>query len=151
MRRNEGRQEGTVRAGTGVAWREHGTGSPPATKGTGTGSPSKTPTARSCWPNELKLSDGGWRRKGRNTEKAPPPASVRWSALLGARRGWEKTDLASEFALAYAVNAANEHAKTNEEAYAPSEKPRIQEMVHSCCGIAATDEKARDESAVSHG
>ena len=34
-------------------------------------------------PNELKLSDGGWRRKSLNTEKAPPPASVRWSALLG--------------------------------------------------------------------
>ena len=34
--------------------------------------------------NELKLSDAGWRRKGRNTEQAPPPASVRWSALLGA-------------------------------------------------------------------
>ena len=36
-------------------------------------------------PNGLKLSDGGWRRKGWNSEKAPPPASVRWSALLG---GW---------------------------------------------------------------
>ena len=34
-------------------------------------------------PNELKLSDGGWRCKTRNTEKTPPPASVRWSALLG--------------------------------------------------------------------
>ena len=34
-------------------------------------------------PNELKLSDRGWRRKSRNTEKTPPPASVRWSAWLG--------------------------------------------------------------------
>ncbi len=33
--------------------------------------------------NESKLSDGGWRRKSRNPEKAPPPASVRWSAWLG--------------------------------------------------------------------
>ena len=35
-------------------------------------------------PNGLKLSDGGWRRKAQNTEKTPPPASVRWSAWLGA-------------------------------------------------------------------
>ena len=38
-------------------------------------------------PNALKLSDGGWRRKTWDTEKAPPPASVRWSALLGSGRG----------------------------------------------------------------
>ena len=35
-------------------------------------------------PNESKLSDGGWRRKAWIAEEAPPPASVRWSALLGA-------------------------------------------------------------------
>ena len=38
-------------------------------------------------PNESKLSDGGWRRKTRDTEKTPPPASVRWSAWLGVLRG----------------------------------------------------------------
>ena len=36
-------------------------------------------------PNGLKLSDGGWRRKSRRREKSRPPASVRWSALLGPR------------------------------------------------------------------
>ena len=35
-------------------------------------------------PNGPKLSDGGWRSKAWNSENAPPPASVRWSALLGA-------------------------------------------------------------------
>ena len=34
-------------------------------------------------PNELKLSDRGWPRKGWNTERSRPPASVRWSAWLG--------------------------------------------------------------------
>ena len=38
---------------------------------------------RDSGPNELKLSDRGWPRKTRNTQKAPPPASVRWSAWLG--------------------------------------------------------------------
>ena len=36
-------------------------------------------------PNGPKLSDGGWRRKTWSAEKAPTPASVRWSALLGPR------------------------------------------------------------------
>ena len=34
-------------------------------------------------PNGLKLSDGGWREKTWTARKCSPPASVRWSALLG--------------------------------------------------------------------
>jgi hypothetical protein len=46
------------------------------------------PRPRNHWgkpraPNGPKLSDRGWRRKSPNTKKAPPPASVRWSAWLG--------------------------------------------------------------------
>jgi len=35
------------------------------------------------WANGLKLSDRGWPSQGRNSEPAPRPASVRWSAWLG--------------------------------------------------------------------
>ena len=41
------------------------------------------------WPNALKLSDGGWRRKTWIAKKTPSPASVRWSALLGGAGGGE--------------------------------------------------------------
>ena len=54
----------------------------PPMKRTGTDVPPKL-DGRGKAPNGLKLSDGGWRRKMWNTEKTPPPASVRWSALLG--------------------------------------------------------------------
>ena len=40
--------------------------------------------ANSAAPNELKLSDRGWRSQAPPTEKTRPPASVRWSAWLGA-------------------------------------------------------------------
>jgi len=33
-------------------------------------------------PNELKLSDRGWRGQAWNSEPAPSPAAVRWSAWL---------------------------------------------------------------------
>jgi hypothetical protein len=38
---------------------------------------------RSLSPNGPKLSDGGWRSQAWSTGKSRPPASVRWSALLG--------------------------------------------------------------------
>ena len=43
-------------------------------------------------PNESKLSDGGWRCQGWNSEKAPSPASVRWSAWLGLGVTSEQTE-----------------------------------------------------------
>ena len=38
------------------------------------------------WPNELKLSDRGWRGQAWTARRSRPPASVRWSAWLGRRR-----------------------------------------------------------------
>ena len=41
-------------------------------------------TERDSGPNGLKLSDRGWRKRTWIARKSRTPASVRWSALLGA-------------------------------------------------------------------
>ena len=85
MRRTNGLAVGTARTGTNGCWHELGADAPPATKRRGTRSPSQNPAPALpvAGPNELKLSDRGWRGQTWNTKKSPSPVSVRWSAWLG--------------------------------------------------------------------
>ena len=69
-----------------MCWREMGTDLP-SVIWNGDTLAIGAPERRSCWPNELKLSDRHRRRKAKSTEKGWPPVPVRWSAWLGRGPG----------------------------------------------------------------
>ena len=85
-----------ARAGKRVCWLEVGADSPPATKRTGTGSPSKNPSERVAGLTPpSSATEAGENRRGKQG-KAPPPASVRWSAWLGSPDGGPWLDLVAQ-------------------------------------------------------
>ena len=113
----EGRADGSARAGTDKCWREVGTSSPPATKGTGTSVPLVNP------PTELPVAgpnaQAQRRREKRQALRDGRSPAVRCSALLGL---WASAALNRPKALAATSKASPESHQRGEESNKPDEE-----------------------------
>ena len=69
-------------------------------------SPTKAPERKSCWPNELKLSDGGRKSKELGTDATPPFAGA---TLLGLRRSCVEERRSSQSASGSTCNYVGRH------------------------------------------